>query len=214
MNSNVETLNSTPYVIEAAAVTKLAQTIMAADTGASHGRATYLRSLLAGTQSELTGKPVLRITGRAKRPELETAVQAFEAVNKRFYDAVLAAVPEGLTAKDRQSKTSFARSASATLRRAISTGWNPLAHAVVRVTKAELAVWAAAHSQPRPVTAKRAEKRVMALVERIAQTVDLLPREEAQRILESALAELGGSTAVPQRIVSANLTKRERVAAH
>lgn len=206
-------METSNYVTTAADITRLADSIMNADASGNTGRITYLRSLLAATQTEIAGKPVIRVTGRAKRLELDQAAQAFEKVHKLFYDAVLAAVPTGLTAQERQSKTSFARSASATLRRAIATGWNPLGTGAAAVTKASLAVWTAAHSAARPITPKRAEKRVMGLVERMRALVYTLPEVEAGRILHLAAVELG-AVEEPQRIVGSKLVKHEPRARH
>lgn len=210
----MNTQDTIEFATTPAAITKLVAVILAADSGAREGRATYLRSLLAATQTEIAGKPVLRVTGRAKRPSVDDALAAFERAQKPFYDAVLAAVPEGLSALERQSKTSFARSAAATLRRAISLGWNPLAHGVAKVTKGELTAWVATHAEPRPLTPKRAEKRVMNLVGRISEMLAVLPKEDSDRILAMATADLGISVPEPQRITGAKLVRHERRAAH
>jgi hypothetical protein len=201
------------FVTSTADVTKLAHAIINADASSAGGRATYLRSLLAATQAELGGKPVLRIQGRPKRPELELAAQTFDKVADGFYAAVLTAVPEGLTAQERQGKTSFARSAAATLRRAIKTGWNPLGEAVTSVSKGKLTAWIKEHSAPRPITAKAAEQRVMSKVGEIADLIDRLPKEEGARVLAMALTDLGHPT---QHLtnVSVRRQERERPAAH
>lgn len=203
--------NAAEFVSSPADVTKLAAAIMGADTSATGGRATYLRSLLAVTQTELAGKPVLKIQGRPKRPDMEAAAQTFDKVAETFYAAVLAAVPEGLTAAERQSKTSFARSAAATLRRAIRTGWNPLGETAPSVTKGKLAAWVAEHSEPRPLTAKAAERRVMDHVGAIADLIDKLPKEDAARVLAMALTDLGQPT---QSLTSVSLRRHEPRAAH
>lgn len=209
MNPN----NETAYVTEPAAITKLAAAVFAGDNAAGSGRATYLRSLLAAVQISLAGKPVHRVTGRARRSELDAAVAAIESANTAFYNAVLAAVPEGLNAQERQSKTSFARSASATLRRAIKLGWNPLATGVGAVTKGALTAWIKEHREPVKLNPAQAEKRVERLLERIGQLVGGLPKDEAKRILATAAEELAPETA-PQRIRHMRLTERPRAAAH
>lgn len=179
------------FVTSAADVTKLAHLIFSSDGAAAAGRATYLRSLLAATQHELAGKPILRIAGRPKRVELDVAGATFDQVAKSFYAAVLAAVPEGLSAAERQSKTSFARSAAATLRRAIKTGWNPLGEAAPAVSKTRLTAWIKEHAEPRPLSPKIAENRVMRHVGAIADLIDQLPKEEGARVLAMALTDLG-----------------------
>lgn len=201
---NQETSN---YVTEPAAIAKLVISIMNADQTSAASRATYLRSLLAATQEGIAGKPVLRASGRAKRPELEAAISAFEKVQEAFYAAVLAAVPPNLSAKDKQSRTSFARSAASTLRRAIKTGWNPLGTSVGGVSKGLLAAWVVEHREPVKITPARAEKRVMGLVERISDTLSTLPKEEAARILAIAAPDLG--FVEPQRITGMKLRRHE-----
>lgn len=200
------------FVTTPAGIQKLAEALMSADAGASQGRATYLRSLLAATQEGLAGKPVLRVTGRPKRPELDQALAVYEKVQETFYAAVLAAVPSGLNAAERQSKTSFARSSGATLRRAIKTGWNPLGVSVGTVSKGVLTAWISEHREERPMTAARAEKQVTHLVERISELLGAIPKEEALRIAAQAAADISPDTA-PQRITSMRLTKTERARA-
>ncbi len=202
------------FVTNAADVTKLAHAIINADASATGGRATYLRSLLAATQAELVGKPVLRVQGRPKRVDLDLSASAFDKVAEAFYGAVLGAVPEGLTAAERQSKTSFARSAAATLRRAIKTGWNPLGEAVTAVSKTRLTAWIKEHSEPRPLTPKIAESRVMQHVGAIADLIDKLPKEDAARVLAMALTDLGQPTQHLTNVSLRRVPARERAAAH
>ncbi len=182
------------FVTAPADIAKLAQAIMGADQSALTGRATYLRSIVAHVQQTLSGKPVLRVTGRPKRPEIDAAVAAFEEANTVFYTAVLEAVPEGLTPQERQSRTSFARSSAATLRRAIKAGWNPLGEACTAVSKARLAAFAKDNSQPRALGVKALEGRVMRYTHKVAELVDGLPPEERDRVLGMVLADLGGTS--------------------
>lgn len=209
---------SKEFVTASADIAKLVAMIMSADDAAGTGRSTYLRSLVAVVQQTLGGRPVLRVQGRPKRPEIDDAVQAFEAANTTFYTAVLDAVPAGLDAKAKQSKTSFARSSAATLRRAIKAGWNPLGESVIQVTKARLAAFAREHLPPRTPTAGAVERRVLRYTERIADLVEGLPKEDASRVLGLVLADLGGeaqapATGVALRNVSVRRTA-ERPAAH
>lgn len=182
---------SKEFVTAPADITKLAHSIMNADESAGSGRTTYLRSLVAVIQQTLGGKPVLRVTGRPKRPDVAEAVEAFEKANELFYSAVLEAVPASLTPQERQSKTSFARSSSATLRRAIKAGWNPLGESVTSVSKARLAAFTKEHYPTRAPSPNVLEKRVMRYTGRIAELVDALPKEEASRVLGMVLADLG-----------------------
>lgn len=182
---------SKEFVTAPADITKLAHSIMNADEAAGGGRTTYLRSLVAVVQQTLGGKPVLRVTGRPRRVEIDAAVEAFENAHAMFYTAVLEAVPATLSPAERQSRTSFARSASATLRRAIKAGWNPLGESVLAVSKGRLAAFSREHYQPRPQSATALERRVMRYTGKVAELVDALPREEKDRVLGMVLADLG-----------------------
>ena len=179
------------FVTAPADITKLAQTIMSADDSSTTGRTTYLRSLVAVIQQTLGGKPVLKVHGRPKRAEIGDALAAFETANTVFYTAVLEAVPAALTPAEKQSKTSFARSAASTMRRAIKSGWNPLGEACTTVSKGRLAAFAKEHSQPRAPGVKALEGRVMRYTQRIADLVDALPKEDANRVLGMVMADLG-----------------------
>ncbi len=199
---------SKEFVTAPADITKLVTSIMSADDASTTGRSTYLRSLVAVVQQTLGGKPVLRVTGRPKRPEIEAAAEAFEQANAVFYTAVLEAVPAGLDAAAKQSKTSFARSAAATLRRAIKAGWNPLGEACTAVSKGRLAAFAKEHSQPRPASVKAVEARVMRYTHKMADMVEALPKDEADRVLAMVLADLGVTT--PEEPGLRNISVRRR----
>lgn len=201
---------SKEFVTTQADITKLAQTIMSADDSSTTGRTTYLRSLVAVIQQTLGGKPVLRVTGRPKRPDVEACVEAFEKANEMFYGAVLEAVPTALTPAERQSRTSFARSSAATLRRAVKAGWNPLGESVTTVSKARLAAFAKEHSTPRAASVKALEGRVMRYTGRIAELVDALPKEEAARVLGMVLADLGQTPVAAQEPTMRNISVARR----
>ena len=209
---NTETLN---YVTNPADITKLAAVILQGRTAEDNGKATYLRSLLAATQIELTGKAVQRASrGRQARPDTDEAVTALEKINTEFYQAVLAAVPADLATEERNAKTSFARSAASTLRRAVRLGWNPLTP-LGDVTKYNVQKWSDAHDIPKPLSSKKAEKRVMRLIERIGATIAGLAKEDAARILQEAVQELAPELA-PQSIRRLSIVKHpeRRTAAH
>lgn len=212
-----ENVHDISYALSPKDVTALAAAIIKHADGETAGRQTYLRSLLAGVQIEILGKPVLRaLRGNHKAPDIETAIAAFEKVNDIYYEAVLAAVPEGLSALERNAKTSFARSSASTLRRAIKLGWNPLT-ALHEISKSRLSGWVKEHSVPRPLSPARVEKTVMGLVERISDLVAQLPKAEGERVLSMGLADLGVASPAPvQRMRSVSLRRHppERPAAH
>jgi hypothetical protein len=102
-----EPVTDIAYALSPKDVTALARAIINHADLSSAGRVTYLKSLLAGVQVELLGKPVLRaLRGNHKAPDTEAALAALEKVNATYYEAVLAAVPDGLDALERNSKTS------------------------------------------------------------------------------------------------------------
>ncbi len=212
-----DTIDGTIFVSDAKAITALADAIMRGADLETAGRATYLRSLLAGTQIELIGKPVIRaLRSDHKQPTPEAALAAFEKVQATFYEAVLAAVPEALTALEKQARTSFARSSASTLRRAIKLGWNILTP-VSEARKVTLSRFVAEHRDPAPVSPARAEKQVMRRVSEIANLVNAMPKGEGERILEMVAADLGMSVpAAPQRLRAVSLRRHppERAAAH
>lgn len=199
------------FVTSVSDVTKLAASIFTGESRLHGDRATYLRSLVAGVQAEVAGKPVLRVAGRPRRPDLDGSVAALERTNEAFYAAVVAALPEGLTAAERQSKTSFARSAAATLRRAIKTGWNPLSVAAGSVTKGQLTAWIVEHREPRAITPAAAEKRVVGLAEKIGELLSALPPEERSRVRAIALEGMGEPP--PQRLTNVSVRRHQEVRA-
>lgn len=182
--------NSIVFVTDAAEVTKLAQEIMQHSDAEIVGRGVYLRSLLAGVQLELTGKAVLRPTrAQARDVGSASALAAFEKVQTRYYEAVLAAVPEALTPAEKQSRTAFARSSASTLRRAIGLGWNPLACDLAQVSKVLLREYVDAHTPVRAPTVARIERYIHKQVEKISQMVEVLDDAQATALVKQAIAD-------------------------
>lgn len=212
-----EIANDIAYALTPKDVTALAAAIINHNDAGTAGRATYLRSLLAGVQVELIGKPVLRhLRSDHRRVTQETSLTALEKVNAIYYEAVLAAVPEGLAPLERQAKTSFARSSASTLRRAIALGWDVLTP-VGEAAKVTLSQWVREHGVTRAMTPARAEKAVMKRVAAIADLLAQIPKADAERVLSTALADLGVVDPAPvQRMRSVSLRRHppERPAAH
>jgi len=196
------TIHEISYALSPKDVTALARAIIQNSDAEVAGRQTYMKSLLAGVQVELFGKPVLRaLRANHKAPTVEAALAAFEKVQAVYYEAVLAAVPEGLDAHQRQAKTSFARSAASTLRRAIKLGWDPLTP-LHEASKVALRGWIDKHAPEVALTPARAERRVTHYMEAIAAMLKELPKAEAERLKAMALTELGAPPAQRMRDVS------------
>lgn len=196
-------LDSIVFATTPAEVTALAEDIMRGQDAETSGRATYLRSLLAGVQIELAGKPVLRPPrGPTKGVDAKAALAALESVNARFYEAVLDALPRTMTDPlERNARTNFARTAASTLRRALTLGWNPLGTPLAEASKVLLRRWIDEHREERPTSVKRAGKTAHRLAERIRTILDGLGQDEAETVVEDVLAVLG--ELVPLRTVAA-----------
>lgn len=193
------------FVTDDAAVGTLVRTVLSSAQASDGGKATYLRSLAAGTQVELGAKPVLAAPrGRKKAPDTNASLDALERVHKRFYAVVIGAVNElpGLDAVERNSRSGFARSAMSTLRRAIRYGLNPLTIVIPDLTKTGLREWANKHSPPpAPVTAAQGIERVRTIVRDLVSLVEHVEKKDQAAVISQFYAELDevdGALTLPQ----------------
>ncbi len=206
-----EIVNDISYALSPKDVTALAHAIITHTDAGTAGRATYLRSLLAGVQVELIGKPVLRHLRANHKPiAADAALAAFEKVNAVYYEAVLAALPDGLSPLERQAKTSFARSSASTLRRALKLGWDVLTP-VGEASKVTLSRWVSEHAAPRPFSVGRAQKQVVGYTERILAVLKALPRDDSAALRQVVLDELAPPQTQRLRDISLRRQPPERV---
>lgn len=192
------TIETNQYIATPADVEKLALSILSSDQTAQGGRGTYLKALVATTQADLGAPPRMRNVRSAK---LETAdatahLAAFEAVFKRFHEAVVKAAGSVDPKPDSEalrSRTAFSRSAASTVRGYIRAGNDVRSLAAHKVTKAELAT---PHSK-RKFSVESLKKRAETVTEElvsIARNLNAANHEIAQTTLRAIMAQLAEAT--------------------
>jgi hypothetical protein len=182
-------------------IVRMVKDVLARDTASRESQSTYLRTLVAGVQVELSGKPVLGpVRGRVKSVTVEDALGALAIVNGRFYGFVLEAVnaenPDA-SARERNARSGFARSAAATLRAAMRAGLNPLTVTLPSATKEGLRNWTAQHrpDKEKPSVTEGIRK-ARALVKRLADILQPMTGAEKATILEQVHADVAAMAQV------------------
>jgi hypothetical protein len=176
-------------------IVRMVKDVLARDTASRESQSTYLRTLVAGVQVELAGKPVFGpARGRVKAVTVDEALGALAIVNGRFYGFVLEAVNEenpDANARERNARSGFARSAAATLRAALRAGLNPLTVALPSATKEGLRQWTAQHqpAKEKPSIADGVRK-ARALIKRLAEILQPMTGAEKASILEQVHADI------------------------
>lgn len=158
------------------------------------GRGTYLKALIATTQSSLGISPRKRNTRAEQLSGDQTRVQlaAFEEVFKSFHEVVVKVAESAKPIPDTtmlRQRTGFSRSAGSTLRGYIRAGHDLRSVAAATATKAALAV----PRTKRSLTVKGMTQRVERLVselEKVARNLQAANRESAQAALRPVLAML------------------------
>lgn len=198
------------YIGTPADIRRLTSTILAASATFGEGQLTYLKMVVGTTIHELGAKPS-KTRGRGRQPKLtdegiKLQLTAAEAVNERFYQAVLDAASEGLprSTKERATllnrRTNFARSAISTVRAFIRAG-NDITHVdPASCTKRSLYVERAVRPPSVARMRRAVESRSKSLMASVLNLVDsdkAAAREEIELLmgqLATELASLGGVT--------------------
>lgn len=193
MNIEVKSYVATPAEVET-----LAAAIIDGVQSTESGRSTYLRTLIATTQSELGMKARLRnASSSAKLPEatIDLHLKAFESVAKRFGDAVSRVAKATVPMPDAallRSRTGFARSAASTVRSYIRSGADVSLLAAHSVTKSSLHV-AVPRARRRAMSEVRLQAQIARLTNRLEASCKSLAgidRDRARAALQPALAQL------------------------
>lgn len=193
------TIETNQYIATAGDVEKLALSILSADQQSLGGMGTYLKALVATTQAELGSPPRMRNvrTDRLSDEEATAHLKGFEAVAKRFYDAVMkAAEPLYTDSEERRSRTGKFRSAGSTVRGFIRANNDVRALAAHKVTKAALAT----PRSKRKFSVDALKKRALSTTEQLVGIVKNLSAansaeaKEAVQLIMAQLAQTAGMT--------------------
>jgi hypothetical protein len=189
-------LETKHYVATLEDVADITREIISAQKAGAEGRATYLRVLIATTQSELGQHPRQRTVDTAKLSdaERETQLAALETVGKRFYDVVTKAAKALIDGPDRgglelNRRTTFARTSLSAIRRWVTAGNDITNLAAGRTTKASLVV-AGRRKAPTAKVLSNQTKRYAARLERTLATLAITDRETALRQWERLKAHM------------------------
>lgn len=205
----MSTLQARNYVATSKDIVEIVKARIAHAIGVVSADSDYLKALVATTVNELGVTPRLRAgkqDGLLDEDTIKVHAAAFETVHGRFYADVLKAVNEsGGTAKERNAKSNFARSAASTLRRWIKAGNDIRLLAPARVTKGALAVQTAAREQS-------PDDRVLRMVDNLVDFASELDKRKAAALLRSAMDRL--STALLEFVPKTTTATKTALAEH
>lgn len=206
--NTLKTLEKKNYVTDAKNVKAMAREAFLAGKTADSLPGFYFRMLIANTQVELDAEPRLRAAKKPTRIEEDKVPEhlaALEAVHSTYYEAILEAANEvfpgrGLS-KERDSCTTFARTAKSTLASWIKEGNDITSVAAARATKHGFTVQRAARNVKPAAIQRRAER----AAEKIIKNVSVLADMEQRRVaLEAAMAKFSAELATMAGPVTRN----------
>lgn len=204
--ANIEKNN---YLATPEAIEQMARDQYAAAESQNRIATTYFRVLIATTQAQLLGKPVLRV--RVSGAGLDTMAQlkVFEEVNEGLYHAVLrgittpdlehqdnlSAAEKSRRAKERNRRSTFARSAASTLRKYIKTGGDLRRLSIVSVTKNGLTASLPASGAPAEGQAQRRARRAATTLLTVVEGLAADDRGQATQLIQEAMDSLAATAA-------------------
>lgn len=207
----MRTLEARSFVATPADVEALARQLIAG----SQVPATYLRALIATTQSELGVEPRQRSgkIGKIDADTIQLHLTTLESVHDRFYTIVLRVAQETYRgARERNAATNFARTALSTLRSWIKAGHDVRDLAAARASKGSLRR-AVPRSRAGPARRPKAlMRRVETMTARLDAVVAEIPeanRGDVRPAIEAAIQKLAsylmawGGPAVREPVVAA-----------
>lgn len=196
-------IETNQYIATAGDIEKLATTVLTSDQTSNNGMGVFQKALIATTQAELGSPPRMRNSQGAKLSEDDTIahLKAFEAVYKRFYEAIMkAAEPLYADSEERRSRTNKFRSSGSTVRAAIRAGNDVRSLAAHKVTKASLRSLAAPRSR-RKFTVDALRKRATVLAEQltgIAKNLQAANSAEAREAVTIIMAQLATAAGIAE----------------
>jgi hypothetical protein len=201
--NTIASIEKANYLATPDAVEQMAREQLQAAETQTRASATYFRVLLATTQEKLLGKPVLRVRlgSAGGDPDLVQQMRVFEEVNEALYAAVLRGVTtpdlehqdslsaqeKARRAKERNRRSTFARSAASTLRKYIRTGGDLRKVAVVSATKNGMTASLPASGAPAEGQAQRRARRAAATLLSVVEGLAADDRGQAAGLIRESM---------------------------
>lgn len=173
----MKTLVKRNFVATPAEIERMTRDMIAADNLLTD----YLKCLVATTQAELGEEIRLRSAAKPGKIAAEqTALDlgALQKVHERFYAAVLRGLSD-VPAKERNSRSNFARTAKSSLFTWMKAGFDIRDIAPARVSKSALQLQRAGKRAVLKLAAKAFEHRAMKFVKLVGQSAQLVEDKQA-----------------------------------